>query len=129
MLFGKEKEGKKILLVDDEPEIVKNLAKVLEREGYEVIYSTNPKEALDLCIHKKPDLAILDIVMPEMSGPEIAMKLTEDEEFKNMPIIFLTGLLSKEEEDNIAGSIPNRTILSKPCDKETLLRTISDKLE
>jgi len=124
LLFSK----KHILIVDDEQDILENLSKVLERAGYKVTTLKDGDGVMNACMQNKPDLIILDIVMPGISGPEVAMKLAEDVNFKDIPIIFLTGLFSKEEEGKMDNSMPHRTIISKPCDTKTILDTIKEKL-
>lgn len=121
-------QKKKILIVDDEIDILNNLSKILKRAGYSVLVAQFGKEVLDLAIKNKPDLIILDVLLPDISGPQIAVKMSEIEDLKNIPIIFLTGIFSKEEEEKTHGIIANRTVISKPCDRDTLLKAIHNKI-
>ena len=82
---------KKILVADDEPEIVDIVKRMLEDE-YEVITAYDGEEALRKAKKEKPDLILLDILMPKLDGWETLKKLKEDEELKNIPVSMLTAL-------------------------------------
>lgn len=124
-LFNKKKN---ILVVDDEVDILHHLSRILKRAGYGVLVTQFGRDVLDLAIKNKPDLIILDVLLPDISGPEVAVRISEKEDLKNIPIIFLTGMLSKEEEEKTHGIIANRTVISKPCDRDTLLKAIHNKI-
>ena len=85
--------SKKILVVDDEPDILFTVSQMLEMSGYEVIRANNGKECIELIKnnHEKPDLVLLDIMMPEVSGWDVAAKLKETSDWKEIPIVFLTA--------------------------------------
>ncbi|MCB0650320.1 MAG: response regulator transcription factor [Saprospiraceae bacterium] len=85
----------KILIVDDEPDILEFLTYNLEKEGYEVVSASDGKEGLEKAIKTKPDLIILDIMMPGMDGVELCRQLRENREFDETLIAFLTA----REED------------------------------
>ena len=87
-----------ILVVDDEPEIVKLMRAYLERAGYRVVTAKDGREALLVTRHEKPDLIVLDLTMPEMDGIEFTRRLRQE---KNTPIIILTARV--EETDRIIG--------------------------
>jgi two-component system alkaline phosphatase synthesis response regulator PhoP len=87
-----------ILVVDDEPEIVKLVRAYLEGAGYRVVTAKDGREALLVARHEKPDLIILDLAMPEMDGLEFTRRLRQE---KNIPIIMLTARV--EETDRIIG--------------------------
>ncbi len=91
----------KILLVDDEPDIIEILQYNLRKEGYHVITSANGKEGLLKAIKEIPDLIILDIMMPEMDGIETCRQLREHHELRNAVIVFLSA--RSEEYSQIAG--------------------------
>jgi two-component system alkaline phosphatase synthesis response regulator PhoP len=86
-----------ILIVDDEPDIVEFLKYTLERENYQVLTSYNGADALGKVL-EKPDLILLDIVLPEMNGFEVAQRIKLMDEYKNIPIIFLTAKSSEFDE-------------------------------
>ncbi|MGV3638495.1 MAG: response regulator transcription factor [Flavobacteriales bacterium] len=91
----------KVLLVDDEPDIVELLRYNLEREGYAVQTALNGKDALKAAKSGRPDLIVLDIMMPGMDGVEVCMQLRQLPEFKNTVITFLTA--RGEDYSQIAG--------------------------
>lgn len=88
---------KKILLVDDEQDIIEFLEYNLEQQGFEVISANNGYEAL-IKLHDHPDLIILDVMMPEMNGFEVCKKIRSDKENDKIPIIFLTAKSSEVDE-------------------------------
>lgn len=89
--------GRKILVVDDESAIRDMLRVALEMANYEVLEAANAQEAHSLVIDQRPDLVLLDWMMPGTSGLELARRLKRDEVTANLPIIMLTA---KGEEDN-----------------------------
>ena len=115
---------KKILLVDDEIDILAILGKQLEEEGYEVFTAKNGNDALQIALAKEPDIAILDLALPDMDGSEIAEKLKANEETKHMPVIFLTALRSKEEEHDSGMTIAGHTVLAKPYDLAEIIERV-----
>ena len=85
--------SKKILVVDDEPDILLTVGQMLEMSGYEVIRAKDGNECIDKMneLETDPDLIILDIMMPNVSGWDVAAKLKENPKWKNIPIVFLTA--------------------------------------
>ncbi|MBI3095349.1 MAG: response regulator [Rhodocyclales bacterium] len=83
--------AKKILIADDEPNIVISLEFLLKREGYEVVVAHNGAEALVRVRAERPDLAILDVMMPQRNGFEVCQDLRLDPEFKDLRIMMLTA--------------------------------------
>jgi two-component system alkaline phosphatase synthesis response regulator PhoP len=96
-----QNKGHKILLVDDEPDILEFMEYNLKRENYDVFKASNGKEAIRQAKKENPDLIILDIMMPEMDGIETCRQLRELPEFKNTLIAFLTA--RNEDYSQIAG--------------------------
>ncbi len=90
--------AKTILVVDDEPEIVRLLRSYLERDGYRVVTASNGEEALYTVRHERPDLVVLDILMPRMDGLEFTRRVRREQD---VPIIMLTA--RAEETDRIVG--------------------------
>ncbi|HIG74684.1 MAG TPA: response regulator transcription factor [Bacteroidetes bacterium] len=90
-----------VLLVDDEPDLVELLQYTLEQAGYRVLAASNGKDGLRLAETERPDVAVLDIMMPEMDGIELTQRLREDAQLRLTPIILLTARV--EESDEIAG--------------------------
>jgi two-component system alkaline phosphatase synthesis response regulator PhoP len=91
----------KILLVDDEPDILEMIGFNLEREGFEVYTAPNGRKALELARTHLPDLILLDVMMPEMDGMETCRELRDDARLKNTIIAFLTA--RNEDYSQIAG--------------------------
>ena len=91
--------GKRVLVVDDEPNIVDILRFNLEREGYEVITASDGLEGLSQARSQGPDLILLDVMMPEMDGFQVCQELRRED--KLTPIIMLTA--REEEADRVMG--------------------------
>lgn len=83
--------AKKILIVDDEPDILEFLAYNLKKEGYQVYTATNGKAGIEMATTHQPDLIILDIMMPELDGIEVCRQLRQNEQFQDTLIAFLTA--------------------------------------
>lgn len=81
----------KIVIADDEPDLLKVIEKRLSDEGYIVYTALNGKKALDLISEVKPDVAIIDVMMPYMTGFEIKESLNKNKETADIPVIFLTA--------------------------------------
>ena len=96
-----EKSNYKILLVDDEPDIVDLIKYNLEKEGYVVSTASNGVECLSVAKSFSPDLILLDVMMPEMDGIETCMQIREDKELKNTLVALLTA--RSEDYSQIAG--------------------------
>lgn len=85
-----------ILVVDDQPINVQLLKRKLEREGIRVVAAYNGLEALE-CVRKdRPDLILLDVMMPDMDGIEVCQRLQANEDTRSIPVIFITARTSKE---------------------------------
>ncbi|MCM5529558.1 response regulator [Parasegetibacter sp. NRK P23] len=96
-----EPKGKKILIADDEPDILEILDYNLRKEGYEVVRAANGDEALEQAKAQKPDLIVLDIMMPKRTGLEVCEILRSQEAFRDTLIIMLTAL--SDEHSHIKG--------------------------
>jgi DNA-binding response OmpR family regulator len=114
---------KKILIVDDEADILALLGARLESSGYSVFKADNGRDAIDIARDKNPDLIILDIMLPEMDGTAVNQNLKDSEVTKNIPIIFLTALQDKSTESP-GHMIGNNIIFAKPFDAKELMATI-----
>jgi CheY-like chemotaxis protein len=118
---------KKVLIVDDEPDMVKLLSTRLANDGYSVLEAYNGKDALKIAKMENPDLIILDILMPVQDGTITASILKEDPETKDIPIIFLTCLFTKEDEER--GIMPGGIyFVAKPYDGDQLLKVIKKNI-
>jgi DNA-binding response OmpR family regulator len=125
-VYGQQEGGMmaKILIVDDEPNILKVLGSRLRENGYAVIEAQSGQEAVTKAKQDPPNLAILDISMPGMDGPDVAQALREDKATEDIPIIFLTCLYTKEEEKKEGHLIKNSFFVAKPYNPVELLEII-----
>lgn len=114
----------KVLVVDDEKDVLVVLEKRLTKAGYSVLISDNGKDGLAMAKKEKPDLILLDIVMPDMSGSEVAAKLKNDPVTKNIPVMFLTCLFTKGDEVEQGHEIGGYAFIAKPYNPEELLLEI-----
>jgi DNA-binding response OmpR family regulator len=115
--------AKKILIVDDEADFVKFLKVKLEEGGYEVTAAHDGQEGLDKVRQIKPDLIILDIMLPKIDGYKVAGMLRADDQFKNIPIIMLTVKTGVEDIETgmKMGAV---SYISKPFKSTVLLGII-----
>lgn len=120
---------KRILIVDDEPDVLKILGKRLEKTGYEIIEARNGKEAIEKAKKERPDLVLLDLMMPDLDGGEVAQILSEDETTKNIPIIYLTCLYTKREERKEGHFVGQNILVAKPYNTEELLKIIQEAIK
>jgi CheY-like chemotaxis protein len=118
---------KKILIVDDDSVTLKMLEKILLSAGYWVAKATNGKEALYIADDFFPDLIILDIMMPVMDGTEAMEKLKKNPRTKNIPVIFLSSLITKKDE--LRKFAKSKGYLAKPIEREKLLKKIEQVLK
>jgi two-component system alkaline phosphatase synthesis response regulator PhoP len=111
----------KILVVDDEPDIVEFIQYNLENEGYSVVVAYNGKNALEL-MEEYPDLIVLDVMMPEMDGLEFTKLIRKDKRYKKTPILFLTAKTSEQDEiigldsgadDYISKPVPIKKLIAR----------------
>jgi two-component system response regulator VicR len=117
--------GKKILVADDSRTMGAVIKHFLEEDDYEIVYVSDGQQALDKICEEKPDLIILDIILPKIDGYQIARYLREgeDEELKKIPIIILTSREALIDETVKATGLAEAYIL-KPFDNHDLLRRI-----
>lgn len=113
----------KILVVDDEPDVVSLLKMRLESAGYEVITASNGEEGLQRAIEEKPDLVLLDIIMPVVDGNELCWLLKDDVRTRHLPVIMLTAKGTKFDRmyGLAAGAME---YITKPYDTQELLEKV-----
>jgi len=92
---------KRIVLAEDEPQIAKLVEFKLMKEGYQVTWKENGEEALEAIKRERPDLILLDIMMPVMDGYEVLRQIKEDEKLRDIPVIMLTA--RAQERDVVKG--------------------------
>lgn len=119
--------SKKILIVDDEPDILDILKYVLEKEGYKVKKARNGEEAVDRAYEEKPDLILLDIMMPKKDGIEVCRELRANKKFNDTIIVFLTA--RNEEYSEVAGfDVGADDYVVKPIKPRSLISRIKTLL-
>jgi len=121
-------EKKKILIVDDERDIVKALTIRLRGAGYDVVPAFDGAQGVFMAHKEKPDLVILDVRMPAGNGFSVAQKLKHSLQTSAIPVIFLTGSPEKNAEER-AMATGARFYIKKPYDSEELLDAIKRALE
>ncbi len=119
---------KKILIVDDERDIVKALAIRLQSKGYQTVVAFDGAQGVFMAHKEKPHLIILDIRMPAGDGFSVAEKLKESKSTRKIPVIFLTGSPELEAEER-AMALGARFYIKKPYDPEELLDAIQRALQ
>lgn len=120
---------KKILIVDDEPNIALSLKVTFHDSGYEVHHVENGEKCLDFLEKTpvKPDVIILDIMMPGMSGWDVIKKLKEDPDLEKIPVVFLTARVDYTARN--AGKFLGDDYIEKPYDPDDLKHRIKKILE
>ncbi len=115
----------KVLIIDDDKTAAELIQVILESEGYEVLKGMNGKEGVKLAASESPDLIILDLIMPDISGFNVAYQLKQQQSTRNVPIIILTSMeIDEETREQMQGFIS--TIMSKSrFTKKDLLREIN----
>ncbi len=116
-------DRKNVLIVDDDMVTQNMLKTALGNAGYDCIVASNGRDALEVAAGKLPGVIILDIMMPDMDGGEVADVLKKNPRTKDIPIIFLSSLISKEEEKTGAKKAIV-SFLSKPYNREILLNEV-----
>jgi len=124
-----KKIKKKILIVEDDLPILGVLVEMFEREKFEVLKARDGEKGLNMAIKKKPDLILLDIVMPKMDGVTVLQKLREDKWGKDVPIILLTNLISAEKASEAAQSGVRDYLVKTDWKLEDVVKKVRQKLE
>lgn len=113
----------KILVVDDAKFIIKIVEFNLKRKGYDVYSASNGKEGLEQVAAIKPDLLILDVMMPVMDGFTVCRKLKENPETEKLPVIILTAK-GQEVDKDAADKLGVKSYLTKPFSPKKLLEEV-----
>jgi CheY-like chemotaxis protein len=116
----------KILVCDDEKDVVELISFLLEKDGYTVVTAKNGREALEVVAKDIPDLILLDVMMPEMDGYTVQTRLQEDPKTKSIPIIILTA--KGQMRDVFAMSSNVAAYMEKPFDPKSLRQKIQESL-
>ncbi|MBE0416553.1 MAG: response regulator [Coriobacteriia bacterium] len=117
----------RILAVDDSPTILAMLEEILVSAGYEVLTAEDGADALESARTDKPDLILLDVMLPKLDGYRVCRLLKFDQKYKDIPIIMLTA---KTEEQSMATGLRTGAdqYLTKPVEPERLLEAVAEEL-
>ncbi|PKN77087.1 MAG: two-component system response regulator [Deltaproteobacteria bacterium HGW-Deltaproteobacteria-10] len=120
----------RILIIDDEESFTFFVKLNLETDPrFKVTTANRGEEGLKIAKAEKPDLILLDMMMPGMFGTEVAQKLLEDSSTKDIPIIFLTAAIKKDKVEKEQTMIGGREMLAKPINKDELIGRIEATLK
>lgn len=120
---------KKILLVDDDPDLLVVLRAALSRAGYEVACAADGEEALEKVRSELPDLIVLDLMMPKLDGYSVHRKLKEDPRTAGIPVVVLTAYGNLEEFVQVRKDLRIAAYLEKPVSMAKFMETLSKVLE
>jgi CheY-like chemotaxis protein len=118
----------RILVVDDNDMNLILLSKILELEGYHVVTALNGMEAIRSAQEQMPDLAILDVMMPDMDGYELCRKMRQPPFDKNLPIVMLTAM-SGDKDRQLALEAGANDVWNKPFDMDLFKRRIGELIK
>ena len=121
-------EKKKILCIEDEPEMIDLIKLILERKGFEVLGAVGGKEGLEVIRREMPDLILLDLMMPEVDGWEVFRQMRADEQMKDIPVIVVTA--KAQSIDKVLGLHIAKVddYVTKPFGPQELLKSVNKVL-
>jgi len=118
--------SKTILIVDDDAQVLDIVERILAAAGYSVLKAQDGKDGVAVARDKKPDLILMDINMPDMCGDVAKEALMDDPDTKDIPVVFLTGIVTEKEAGKPA--IGGNIFIAKPIDSPKLLQKIQELL-
>jgi two-component system, OmpR family, alkaline phosphatase synthesis response regulator PhoP len=121
-------DKKKILLVEDEKDMAYAVALQLESKGYEVITASDGREGLDKARAKKPNLIILDLMLPKIDGYKVCRMLKFDNKYKDIPIILFTAR-AQDADKKTGKEVGADAYITKPFEPSVLLDKIRELLK
>ncbi len=121
-------DQKKILIIDDEPDILEMLVLRLEANDYEVISATDGQKGLDKARNENPDLIILDLMLPKIDGFKVCRMLKFDERFKKIPIVLFTAR-TQEADMKLGQEVGADAYITKPFEPNILLGKVAELLK
>ncbi|HEX15964.1 MAG TPA: response regulator transcription factor [Deltaproteobacteria bacterium] len=120
--------AKKILIVDDDPDLVEAVSSILESKGYDVVAAYGGVEGLEKAKTERPDLIVLDVMMPDKDGYQVCKELKADPEYRSIPILLLTAVVSKISTTRYTQQMGMETeaddYIDKPVEPEVLVQRI-----
>ena len=122
-------QKKRILIVDDEPSFTRLLGLNLEHTGrYEVREEARGKEVMRAVEAFQPDLILLDVIMPDLDGAQVGAQLRDHAMFKDIPVVFVTAIVSREEVGTKGHMIGDNLFLAKPVKIQEVVQCIEERL-
>lgn len=119
--------GRKILIIDDEEKFCRAVKKVLEiKTDFQILTATQGAEGLRLAKSQKPDVILLDVMMPSMFGTEVAEKLSNDPVTSSIPIIFVTAIIKQEELETNNYVAGGHSFIAKPVIIDEVIKKINE---
>ncbi len=117
--------GKKVLLIEDEPNIIEAISFILSRDGWDVATHSNGHDAVDVVRTKSPDMVILDVMLPGKSGYEILRELREDTSMRDLPVLMLTARGQSKDREMAERAGASR-FMTKPFSNAEVLDAVRD---
>ncbi|MCX5777803.1 MAG: response regulator [Elusimicrobia bacterium] len=119
--------GKKILIVDDDFDSIDTLQMILENSGYIVLIALNGASGIQMAHEHKPDIIILDVMMPDMNGYQVCEKLKSDADTQYIPVIMLTG---RDKGEDVTTALDKQAdwLVTKPYDVRYLMSKVASFL-
>jgi CheY-like chemotaxis protein len=118
----------KILIVDDDEKMRSLYQDILLSEGFDILVAANGEDGLRLAIANRPDLILLDVMMPYKKGGEVSDDLLDNNKTKDIPVIYLTSIITEEEVKAQQGVVSGRFIISKSSSRQELMQRIREVL-
>jgi two-component system response regulator MprA len=120
--------GPKVLIADDDPVTRSLLGQCLKREGFAVVAAADGIEACSAATSERPDLALVDLLLPRRDGYSVLLYLRSRESLRDLPVIILSAESSPEHPE-IARTLGAQAYLTKPCDPTALMAAVSAALQ
>jgi two-component system, OmpR family, response regulator VicR len=123
-----DRPRKSILCIEDEPEMIDLIRLILSRKGFEVLGAASGMDGLDIIRKKRPDLVLLDLMMPDMDGWEVYQQIKADEKTRDMPVIVVTA--KAQSIDKVLGIHIAKVddYIAKPFSPQELLASVEKVL-
>jgi DNA-binding response OmpR family regulator len=118
----------KILIVDDDLMLLKLYSEFLSKVGFEVLTAGDADKGFDLAVSQKPDLILLDVMMPGVDGTQAHERLSQDARTSGIKLVFLTSLVKEEEVAASGGNIGGLSYISKSTPKEEFIKRVKESL-
>ena len=118
----------KILIVDDDVKELELYQDILLSQGFDSLIASNGEDGLRLAIENMPDLILLDVMMPKKDGGKVSQDLLRNNKTKDIPVIYLTSIITEEEVKAQHGVVSGRSIISKSSSRAELVQRINEVL-